>query len=110
MRRFFDRAVPLLLAAQLVFSATSVHADDSAPIGAAPAEVEKARLLYNEALDLRDAGDKKGALQFFLSAFSHVKSPVQAGFQLSLQFVRKLCPDILRCNLQKAKQERSRKQ
>jgi hypothetical protein len=75
MRRYSDRALPLLLAAQLVFGVTHARAEEGTA-AAPPAEVEKARLLYNEALDLRDAGDTKGALQFFLAAYSHVRTPV----------------------------------
>ncbi len=39
-------------------------------------DVEKAKLLYNEGLDLRDIGDHKGALLMFQAAFRHVPSPI----------------------------------
>jgi len=61
----------LLVATLALPFARTAHAD--AP---SEAETEKARLLYNEGLDLRDAGDLKGALLMFQAAFKHVPSPV----------------------------------
>ena len=78
MRPFFERALPLTLAANLLLFAPAAYAQTAAGSdgAAASTEADKARVLYNEALDMRDAGDHKGALQLFLAAYSHVRSPV----------------------------------
>jgi hypothetical protein len=50
-------------------------------------ETEKAKVLYNEGLDLRDGGDHEGALRLFQVAWSHVRSPV-VGLDLAKELVR----------------------
>jgi hypothetical protein len=45
---------------------------------AAEESVEKAKTLYNSGLDLRDAGDHKGAKKMFEAALAAVKSPIVA--------------------------------
>jgi len=68
----------------LVAIAISLHA----PLGAAQTatEIDNAKTLYNQGLDLREAGDHIGALTFFRVAFARVRSPI-VGLDLAREHV-----------------------
>jgi hypothetical protein len=55
--------------------------------GAQTTDVDRAKVLYNDALEMRDAGDNAGALALLRAAFAKVRSPV-IGLELARTHVR----------------------
>lgn len=78
----FIRRVSCLVAIAIA-SHTLVAAAQTSP------DVETAKALYNQGLDLREAGDHVGALTFFRVAFARVQSPI-VGLDLAREHVAAL--------------------